>query len=365
MNQLFIFTCLGWSSLAWGVTQYEAPHRLVFAKSLKELKPSILLPLKVQTEVVKIPYKKMKIRVIKGDDENLVGPLKLYVPVDPEQRQTMILKIAKPGKENLLAKSFAEKVAQQKNPSYKAKIVLDPKDFNLIDPMELSILLSRPHQKIQVLTSKLKPKKEIAKRLVHQLRPFLSRNDLKKVIGKLKRNKTLSLDQDLLPQFARDLVKKFVVLKGPNCFHAALRFQGARYVHSPFYNIKEEQGYHKAMVNYDELWRTLARGFYEINPRQTPLEYGDMIVFFDIPQNLGTGEELNFRWIRHATTYLFNHFTFSKGSKSPSTPYTVKTLADEWTTWQGYSKNLGVKVYRKSYVNAKKQLPMDLIDWIY
>ena len=74
---------------------------------------------------------------------------------------------------------------------------------------------------------------------------------------------------------------------------------------------------------------------------------------------------VNFKWIRHASTYLFNSYTFSKGSKSPNSPYIVGTLSDEWQTWKKFTKNLGIKVFRRNQNHVKKRPPKDLVDWIY
>jgi hypothetical protein len=121
------------------------------------------------------------------------------------------------------------------------------------------------------------------------------------------------------------------------------------------------------MINYDELWRVLSENFYEVNPDKLPLKYGDMLVFFDVPEDDADDLEkpVDFRWIRHTATYLFGGFTFSKGSKSPNTPYTVRTLAEEWKTWKRYTDNLGVKVFRRSQKSVKAAPPRDLTDWIY
>ena len=114
------------------------------------------------------------------------------------------------------------------------------------------------------------------------------------------------------------------------------------------------------MINYDELWRAVNYNFYEIDPKTTPLKYGDLIMFFDV-------EDMNrspyFKWIRHAATYLFGNYTFSKGSKSPNSAYSVKTLEDEWTTWKRLTKNLQAKVFRRSRKSVNTRPPTDLQGW--
>ena len=178
---------------------------------------------------------------------------------------------------------------------------------------------------------------------------------------------SIDVDTLLLPEFARKMVKKFTIYRGPNCFHAALAFQSPQLTSSSLINVKKESGYHRAMINYDELWRVLSENFYEVNPDKLPLKYGDMLVFFDVPEEQADDldKPVDFRWIRHTATYLFGGYTFSKGSKSPNTPYTVRTIGEEWKTWKRYTENLGVKVFRRSQKTVKLAPPMDLTDWIY
>ena len=173
----------------------------------------------------------------------------------------------------------------------------------------------------------------------------------------------MSVDKDLLPSFPRKVVRRFVIYRGPNCFHASLAFHDRTLTRSNFFNVTREKGYHRAMINYDELWRILSSNFYQADHRASKIQYGDILVFFDIPEE--PRKVINFRWIRHTATYLFNGYTFSKGSKSADTPYTVKTLKEEWKTWSKISKNLAVKIFRRSTKRVKKRPPKDLTDWIY
>ena len=117
------------------------------------------------------------------------------------------------------------------------------------------------------------------------------------------------------------------------------------------------------MINYDELWRALQSNFYEINPKETKLKYGDIIVFFDIPSS--SKYEVYFRWIKHASTYLFNHYVFSKGSKSADSIYAIKTLEEEWSSWSRRTEKLAIKVFRRGLRHVKTAPPRKLEDWIF
>ena len=160
------------------------------------------------------------------------------------------------------------------------------------------------------------------------------------------------------------MVKKFPIFRGPNCFHASVAFQEATFPNEPYINLKRESRHHSTMINHDELWRVLNTYFYEISPKNAELKYGDIIAFFEIPFN-SRKNIVNYRWLKHASTYLFGGYVFSKGSKSPNTPYSVKTLDEEWETWEKHTKNLGVKVFRRSFKNVKRNPPLNRTDWLY
>jgi len=198
-----------------------------------------------------------------------------------------------------------------------------------------------------------------------QIRPFFGKSHRNKLMKKIRRGKPIKVSKHLLPNFAKKMIKKYIVYRGPNCFHAALAFHSPKLTSSSLINVKKEKGYHRAMINYDELWRAINHNFYEVKPDEQPLKYGDMLVFFDVPEDGEDTHPINFKWIRHTATYLFGGYTFSKGSKSPNTPYTVRTLSEEWSTWKKFTKNLGIKVFRRAKHKVTRKPPKELVDWIY
>ena len=347
------------------VTEFRVKPHLEFIKDPSELKPSIVLDVIDKTKNLRISKKKMDTRVFKGNEEGEIEPLRIYIPKDAAQLDLMTTKLAKPGLRRQLLKSLLQKL--QKVPpsnSDRAKITLTPNDYKMMNHRDLAEILSKPHHKVKIVADRLFKDRTKRKRFFRQIKPYISKADRYGIYAKLKQNVNISLEKDLLPRFPRKMVGKFIVYRGPNCFHASMAFQGQRFTRSPNFNIKIEKGYHKAMVNYDELWRMLNLSFYEINPEKSDLKYGDLLIFFDLPADVMALNKVNFRWIRHASTYLFGDYTFSKGSKSPSTPYSVKTVAEEWKTWKGYTKDLGMKVFRRTQ-NRKTKPPFDLTDWIY
>jgi len=244
------------------------------------------------------------------------------------------------------------------------RVELSIDDFKLISLRAFSKELRQIHKKVSVDTKQLLADKKMRKEFLSQVRYFLKSKARKALADKLRAGEDLDLDEDLLPGFAAKMSRRFIPYRGPNCFHAALAFHGSQWAKLPELNIREEPGYHELMINYDELWRVIQARFYQVNPRETSLKYGDMIVFFALPRQ--SSERIHFRWIRHTATYLFDQLTFSKGSKSPNTAYSVKSLSDEWATWLKQANgNLGVKVFRRNSLASPKGLPFDRSDWIY
>ena len=72
------------------------------------------------------------------------------------------------------------------------------------------------------------------------------------------------------------------------------------------------------------------------------------------------GSYLNphYTWIKHTATYLYSDYTFSKGSKSANTAYTIKTLDEEW------ARKLGVDVDSMYVLQPKEQSAEEIFDLI-
>ena len=200
--------------------------------------------------------------------------------------------------------------------------------------------------------------------MLRELKYFFPASDLKKIKKKITKSPSLIVDRDLLPEFAAKMVKRYTIFRGPNCFHAVLAFQDPAFPKSVFMNVKKEPGYHRAMINHDELWRVLKENFYEVYPHTSKLNFGDIIVFFKIPED---DNEIfpSYRWLKHTAVYLFNNYTFSKGSKSSNSPYTVKTLKEEWRVWKKILQNPAIKVFRRASHNLNKKFTANLKDWLY
>jgi hypothetical protein len=344
--------------------------RLPFLFDVTTLTTTMALPVTERIETVRMTEQQMRQRVARAPTDETVEPLTLILNDDDNEIAQTAAKVAKPGREAELARRLKATVHDGKptRPGAGAKtVVLDIPDLQLIDKDAFADLYSRTHHKLTISTATLHRDPGQRAEFMRQIAPFFKKKERHRLQAKIMKGEDIDVDTELLPEFARKMVGKFIIYRGPNCFHAALAFHGPQMTSSSLINVKEETGYHRAMINYDELWRVLGRNFYEINPDKQPLKYGDMLVFFDVPQDAegDLDRPVEFRWIRHTATYLFGGYTFSKGSKSPNTPYTVRTLAEEWKTWKRYTTNLGVKVFRRAQVAVSVRPPVDLADWMY
>ncbi len=356
------------SSLLVGGMSYALPDEhaaaFPFVQDLSSLKSSLNLQVTDKLEKISIPFKKLKLRAQNPKNDPTIEPLAIHVPRSETGLEDLIGKIAQPGKGDALQEVLLDRMKKQ-GPSAKAtvKVDLESKDLSLINLKALGEEMSKENHDVTLLHKNFTENPNLWSELRAQLNYVLHHDQISQISKKIKSGADLSLTEDLLPPFAKRMVGKFIVYRGPNCFHAALAFFDQKMTRLPSINVKEEEGYHKAMINYDELWRVINTQFYEIDPRVAPLKYGDMLVFFAAPEE--STAMINFKWIRHTAIYLVGPYTFSKGSKSPNTPYSVKTLEEEWTTWREMTPNLGLKVYRRQLMNSEIATPTTRIDWIY
>ncbi len=379
---LVVSFCFG-NRAGISVTNYSTKKNAPFVFDVTEIKRGLSLPVKEKQEMLVLPQKHIELRVKKSVDDETVEPLYLRLENDPIYINKLSAQIAKPGQVELLARTLKERLDkigatvntnddskqnenQNTNQNYvKSKDIRITEDLlAMMEPKSVGIVFEKSHMKLTLTEGALRKNKALRRSLLKQLRPFLSSNEYKHLLKKVKDGSRLVVDEDLLPRFAKKMVRKYTIYRGPNCFHSSLAFQSPLLPSSSLVNVKIEQGYHRSMINYDELWRVLNLNFYEIDPRESPLQYGDTIVFFDVPEGADLSNP-DFKWMRHAASYLFGNYTFSKGSKSPNTPYSVKTLDEEWQTWQRFSKKVAVKIYRRSTKEASKRPVKTLVDWLY
>ena len=353
---------------ALGVTQYKK-ERKPFTLDPKYLRPSLSLQIEDNPLQLILPEIKMKKRIHFAPKDETVEPLTVILTESPEQMHAIAEKIAKPKYKEQLFEYF-EKTwpdSEPTKPESKSRYVeINAKAFKYVDRVAFGNFYGRTHHQLTIDSRQFEGRLNKKKReLLKQVRHFMDRDDRRELAKKIHGGERIDVDAYLLPEFARKMVGRYIVYRGPNCFHAALAFHSPKMTSSSRLNVKEEDGYHRAMINYDELWRVLSTKFYEVDPSKTKLKYGDLLVFFDVPEGLEDDTPVDYRWIRHTAAYLFDNYAFSKGSKSPNTPYSVRTLQEEWDTWNRYTENLGIKVFRRSEKRVRKAPPKELSDWIY
>jgi hypothetical protein len=354
---------------AAAVTQYRS-NKLPFLFDLNGFMTTLALPVTDLVEMVRIPDDIVRERLEKAKDQESIEPLDVLIADDEAQVVALAERIALPGKLEDVAgylRSELKRASEHGAPGAMKTIEIRGDIFNSIDKAQFVELFAKPHHNLTLSTIEMRDDGKLRRDFMDQLTPYFDKAARKQILAKIGRGEPIRVDTELLPEFARKMVRHFVPYRGPNCFHAALAFQSPQLTASSLINVKEEHGYHRAMINYDELWRVLSRSFYEVNPERQALKYGDVLVFFDVPKSVAaaSAKAIDFRWIRHTATYLFGGYTFSKGSKSANTPYLVRTLGEEWKTWKRFTNNLGVKIFRRSAKEMAPKPPRDLADWIY
>ena len=364
------------STLITHVCSYVSPLQAVewnpyepirYVKSPSELRASVSLPVLEKSLTIKPEKIQLMKRLKLAETDSRVEAISLSIPDDEEKLQEYAKKIAKPNRSLELAEYLRKKMELRvtKDPkSLEAKIQLDSKTSALINIDQIREQYAKSTRDVDVVTDPSDPylSKQFAK-LLRQAAFILPPEQLHEAKKHWQEQDTLSVKKDFLPPFSQEMFGKFTVFKGPNCFHASLAFHDSAIARSPFVNVKRENQYHPFMLNHDELLRAIDLYFYEVDTSKSPLKFGDLIIFYDVESELRATPD--YRWMKHATSYLFGAYTFSKGSKSADTPYAIKTIEDEWNTWSKFSKNLGVKVYRRSQKSVTTRPPANLQDWLY
>ena len=379
-----------------------------FTARVESLQPSLTLPLKLVEEDIFPQFALIEKRVALAESDSRVEPLYLSVPRDDDDRAGFSLKLARQKKYRTLMAKLDEEIAKadgsidskkqlngtpgaqqssgpgnqnnQVNPTavedrgLTVKIRVRPDLLRLMSPTAVTAKLKRTHIHATIDSATLLERIDLRSELLVQMASFTDAPELRKVGEKLRLALPLDVDRDVLPVVAQRAVKTFEIFRGPNCFMAALAFQYPKMVRSHLVNVKSEVDHHGVMINNDELWRVLQSSFYEVDPAKSPLKFGDMIVFFQLPASDKAvkdvaDSDISYRWIKHAATFLFNDLVYSKGSKSPNSPYLIGTLRSEWRAWDKHVSagggSMGVKVFRKPLKSATSRPPKSLDDWMY
>jgi hypothetical protein len=346
------------------------PKLQSYVHNINIFKSSLNIPITSKTLTITIPdddfLKRLETpyKAQKSKKERNIEPIQITTSKEEDKILAIAGKIAKPQQRLALAHYIKQNIATSESiPGTQLKLVnLNPSVANLLDMSAFDSLHAKDHYQLTVATKSLSEDVQTKRAFIRQVSKYLSPKQMKGVKSALSSGRPLDVDTQLLPEFARRTVRQHTLFKGPNCFHAALSFQTPALSQTSRVNIREEAGYHRNMINYDELWRAIQLEFHEIDVSATDMQYGDLIAFFDTPT--APHKIVDFRTLRHATTYLFGGYVFAKGSKSANSPYIIRPLAEEWDTWNKFTTKLGAKVFRKNINNGKKAALWDPSDWM-
>ena len=335
-----------------------------FLRGVKSLRPSIAVSAASSEFKILPDRKKLITRLKKSVSDDRVEPLRVNIIPVKKRINALAKKLAKDGKfkraRDLIFVRLEESPFDKRYPHRKS-LIFKKSDFKVIDIEKLRQHFSATQKKLTI-NPVLAGNKEKLRELWNQADSFIQDDAKeKRFMHSLNTDKAIDVGTALLPKFAEQANGNYTQYQGPNCFHAALSFAAPGLARSNRVNMRREKGHHPAMINYDELWFALRNNFYEVDTQLSELKYGDLLIFFeDVP-----GKPLQYKWIKHASVYLFGPYTFSKGSKSANSPYTFKTLSEEWSTWTRLTSRLGLKVYRRKIDTARKNPLPSLRDWIY
>ena len=317
-----------------------------------ELHSSLNVAIDTNLQLIKPTWDQILMRIYMSPKDQTVEKVALFFPENNLKNVgPRIFKIALKGAEAKLMQKVVEKIVlDPETKRYTAEVSKDV--LPLIDSNKVLAYFATRHYQLTILPPKSKASATAIYNLIQQTDGYLSTKKRLALKEMVKEGKSINVDQNLLPDFAKRNVGQFNIVKGPNCFHAALSFQGEKFSKLPFVNAKREEGYDAAMINHDELWTALQNAFYEVNPGKSELKYGDILVFSELDKHREDAP-FDFRRIKHASTYLFNGYMFSKGSKSANSPYIIRPLTEEWKYWERDSTLLGVKVFRRAFKNVR------------
>lgn len=207
-----------------------------------------------------------------------------YVSNDLKDLEALSKTLAKRGREAVLFEKLKKHMhlgEAKKNRIFLSEAALADINMDVL----IRKFFTKSHHKIKIDAEELDKDETLKDELLSQVRPFLNFKDVVDIQRKIEEKTFLELDKDLLPPFPRKLVKTYTHFKGPNCFHAALAFQDPLLPKNSVFHPLRHGDYHWQMINHDELWRMLQGAFYEVDAQNTPLKFGDIVVFFDKPKS--------------------------------------------------------------------------------
>src|SRR5690606_19079205 len=147
----------------------------------------------------------------------------LNVMIGPEDHQLIGLaeRIAKVGKEEDLIKYLraAYKNAEPvKEGSPNKSVNITKEGFVFVNPDAFVDLYAKPHRNLTLDLEKLRDTPRMRRKLMKQIQGYFTDDEYKRIQQQVRFGKSASIENLLLPDFARKMVGKYVTYRGPNCF---------------------------------------------------------------------------------------------------------------------------------------------------
>lgn len=376
-KKTLLLLCAFW---CWNQKAYGVGYKVTsgyWSWGIAGIKSSIKLPVQARTHRLTIPTSYLLTRAQNYQLDERIEPVYVNLKAPFKQSENAFVKAyARSPKHALSLLQYLRQkpagILRQRKRHVQAissqKIILNRQALDLINLEKFRQKYRTQSYDLSIETKQDKSfaSSSSARMLLEQTKVFLDSRTWSRLQSKIREGRPIKVSQDLLPPFARKVIQRYSLYRGPNCFHTAMAFQEEAMLTMSHTNLRQEVRHHHLMINHDELWHILNWYFYEINPLNTPLNYGDVIVFFDVPTQRKPTPPAKYGWIVHASAYLFEGYVFSKGSKSPNTPYSIKTLAGEWQGWSRRTSNLAVKVFRRSFKDIRRKSPVvSRSSWLY
>ena len=215
---LSVVAGLSYSSISFAVVKSSKSHARQVAKSknifylrdINSLRTNLALEISVRERTIAIPDGNIKIRMENPDKDGRVEPFQLQVSDEDDKILALAGRLAKPGKKLALAHYLREnRLASESIPDTNLKLVtLNADALNFLNRNELDQMFSKDHYQLSINTKNLGLDHSTAARLMGQLAPYLSRGQLKNIKDKIKQGKSIEVDSELLPSFAKQVITR-------------------------------------------------------------------------------------------------------------------------------------------------------------
>ena len=218
-------------------------HKDQYIKNVDDFRPSVVLPVNEKTENIFISEKKLRKRISLSKKKDSIEPLTMTIRPKTSIFRKIAKRIAKKKNVEKVVELFQSKIISSKvyhRDNSKRVFQFEKQDFKWIDFKMYGKFFGQSHRNLKILPDRNEFTQLNLKRLARQLDPYLEKWERKKIQTKFKGFNSISVDNFLLPTFARKMVKKYTIYRGPNCFHSALAFNNINIPRSSSINVKDE-----------------------------------------------------------------------------------------------------------------------------